>query len=205
MKILPIAFLALATVACSSSPSSTSTAGEAPPSASEILKNVEDVTGSLKKTLTSLEILVEGRTDVDKARQAYWSDLAVLDAHVQRIRDRAADLRARRDVYLKDWLERSSGIQKSTMKETAEKRRTELMIEFMTLGAKGSEVRQAFAPLHAGLKDCARFLESDATVAGAKSLAPEYESIRKMEPEVTRTVTEYVDQLRKIGAMLAPK
>jgi hypothetical protein len=202
--------LVLLALACTSTPSRTSSssssaAAGAPATASDMMNAVEDAATALKKSLTSLEVVVEGRSDVSKARDAYLADLAALDTRVQTVRDHAADLSRRRDAYLRAWLERSGSIQSSSLKEAAEKRRTELQTEFMTLGAKGKAVRQTFAPMHGALVDCARFLEADSTAAGARTLAPEYESIRAMEPELKQALTEYKAQLQRIADQLGGK
>lgn len=203
MKTLAAATLVLLVSACGSTKTAVSASQAAPPAtAADIVRDVEDAGNALKKAMTSLEIVVGGRSDTGKAVAAYLADLETLNGRVQKVRDLSADLTRRRDAYLKDWLERSSSIQSASMKETAEKRRTELMSEFMTLGSKGSAVRRAFSPMHDVLQDCGRFLASDTTAGGAKSLTPEFENLQSMEPELQQAVNEYKDQLRKIRDML---
>src|SRR5688572_26727119 len=100
MKIHAAALLLIFATACASSKSSTPSSASAatPPSSSEIIRDVEDASATLKKTLTSLEIVVEGRSDVLKARDAYFTDLADLDRKIETVRDHAADLARRRDA-----------------------------------------------------------------------------------------------------------
>jgi hypothetical protein len=205
MKIATTFALALVLAGCggpSKKSPPTTTQDAAPPDVSDVIKNVEDAGVSLKRALGSLQIVVEGRSDAAKGREAYLADLAKLDTDVQLVRDRAADINRRRDAYLQEWLNRSAAIKSESVKAAAEKRRTELMSEFMTLSARGSATRKAFAPLHGALQDCGRFLESDSTPAGAASLAPEYENIRKMEAEVHQAAADYKAQLAKIAELL---
>ena len=193
--------LSLLAAGCASKPT-TPTKGMSS-SAADVMQELESAAAALKRALTSLQIVTEGRGDVAKSRDAYLSDLAALDAQVQTIRSRAVDLNQRRDAYLSEWVAKTSGISNPAMKEAAEKRRTELMSEFMTLGAKGRSLRQAYAPLHSALKDCGLFLESDTTPAAATSLAPEYENIKKMEIEVSAAAAEFQAQVKKIEGMIA--
>ena len=205
MKIATTFALALVLAGCGGSSKKsppTTTQDAAPPSVSEIIKNLEDTAVSLKRALGSLQIVAEGKSDIAKGRESYLADLAKLDADVQVVRDRAADINRRRDAYLQEWLNRSAAIKSETLKAAAEKRRTELMSEFMTLSARGAATRKAFAPLHSALQDCGRFLESDSTPAGAATLAPEYENIKKMETEVHQAAGEYKAQLAKIADLL---
>lgn len=205
MKIATTFAMALVLAGCGGSSKKsppTTTQDAAPPAVSDIIKNVEEAGVSLKRALGSLQVVVEGRSDVAKAREAYLADLAKLDADVLVVRDRAADLKRRRDAYLQEWLNRSASLKSESVKAAAEKRRTELMKEFMTLSARGDAVRQSFAPLHGSLQDCGRYLESDSTPAGAATLAPEYENIKKMETEVHQAAAEYKAQLAKIADLL---
>jgi hypothetical protein len=208
MKHLLLMVIVLAIPGCASSSSSSSSSSsaptpQAPPSVAEIIKDVEEATAALQKTVSSLQYVSDGRGDLAKGRADFHADLAALDAKVQEVRDAAIFLTQRRDEFLKHWLEKSGEIKSAELKAAAEKRRTEIMTEFMTLGGKGSELRRAFAPVNAALRDCARFLESDATVGAAKMLAPEVENIRKMEPEVVKAAGDYTSQLKKIQDRLS--
>ena len=204
MKIATTLALALVVAGCSGSSKKppTTTQDAAPPAVSDIIRNVEEAGVSLKRALGSLQIVVEGSSDIAKGREAYLADLAKLDADVQVVRDRSADMGRRRDAYLQEWLNRSAAIKSESVKTAAEKRRTELMTEFMTLTAKSNAVRKSFAPLHSALQDCGRFLESDSTPAGAATLATEYENIKKLETEVHQAAGEYKTQLSKIADLL---
>lgn len=204
MKCMMAAMISiLALQGCASKPT-TRTQGMAS-GASEVLQGLESASTALKRTLTSLQIVTEGRTDVAKARDAYLADFAELETRVQNVRNHALDVSQRRDAYLKEWLAQSSTMESASMKAAAEKRRTELMNEFMTLASKAGDLRRAYAPLHSSLRDCASYLESDSTPAGAASLASEYEGIKKLEGDVAKAGSAYRAQLEKIAGLIATK
>ena len=208
LTILAAMALALSLPGCgstsnSSSSSSAAPTPQAPPSVTEIIKDVEEALAALQDTISSLQNVSEGRGDLKKGREAFHAQLDGLEKKVQEVREAAVFLARRRDDFLKHWLEKSGEIKSAELKAAAEKRRTELQTEFMTLGGKATELRRAFAPVHSSLKDCAQFLASDSTAAAAKMLAPEVENIKKMEPDVTKAAGEYTAHLKKIGDRLS--
>src|SRR5262249_15963424 len=110
----------------------------------------------LEKTVASLGAVVDGSGDLNKSYNTFEADLSALDSKVQEIGDRATAMQARRDEYLKAWLEKTSTISNPELKKKAEERRTQLQSDFMTLNGKGQAVKKAYAPLQAALHDCER-------------------------------------------------
>lgn len=167
--------------------------------AEQILEEVGAAQAQLMKTVGSLGTLVERpQGDVGDLYDAYAGELASLDSRVQDVRDRATDLAARREEYMKHWLAQTSAIQSPELRARAERRRTELAHEFQTLGGKAAAAKRAFAPLQASLQDCKRYLEADPTPAAARSLAPELDRIRQMQTEVQVQVDDYKSALKEI-------
>jgi DNA repair exonuclease SbcCD ATPase subunit len=165
----------------------------------KVKQEIEAAQAQLTKTvgaLTALGAYPEG--NLGKLYDSYAAEVSRLDACVMALRDRSTALTAKRDEYLKHWLEQTSKIQNVELKEVAANRRTELTADFFTLNGKGTAVKKAYAPLQALLQDFKRFLEADLTPAAVKSLTPELEKVGKMADEVQALVEDYKTMLGTI-------
>ncbi len=153
----------------------------------------------LTKAVDSLTVIVESPgADLSARYDQYLADLSDLDSKVQDLRDRALAMNARRDAYLKYWVEQTSKIQNADLKTQAEQRRTALMTDFTDLNGKGQTLKKAYAPLQASLHDCQRFLDSDLNPGGAKSLSGELEKIKQAKVEVDAAVKDFRAGLKTI-------
>lgn len=160
---------------------------------------LKDAMDQLNKTVESLTVIVESPgADLLARYDRYSSDLSDLDSKVQSLRDRAVSMNARRDDYLKHWLEQTAKIQNVDLKAQAEQRRTQLMADFMEVNGKAQTVKKAYAPLQASLHDCQRFLESDLNPGGAKALSGELDKIKQARGEVEAAAKELRASLKAI-------
>ncbi len=124
--------------------------------------------------------------------------LAQMDEQVQTLRDRATAMDVRRDEYLQYWLEQTSGIQSPELRKEAEARRTRLMESYLDLNARGAALKRSYAPLHASLHDCARFLAADPRGTEAKALAAELKKVLEGKKDVDAAAKDYRDGLKVI-------
>jgi len=196
--------LAMAAV-CGCATSGRSQSQQTVASGDKVMQEIEAAQAQLTKTvgaLTALGTNPEG--DIVKKFDGYVAELSKLDSCVLALRDRSTALAAKREEYMKKWLEQTSTIQNVQMKEVAANRRTELASDFMVVNGKGTAVKKAYAPLQALLQDFKRFLEADLTSAAVKSLAPELEKVGKQADEVQALVQDYKTALGDVLKKMAP-
>jgi hypothetical protein len=128
----------------------------------------------------------------------YVSALILLDERVYVLRDRATLMDVHRDDYLQYWMEQNSKIQDPVLRKQAEERRAQLMDSYLELTARGATLKKTYAPLHASLHDCERFLAADPSGTQAKGLASELKKIRQGQKEVDAVAKEYRESLKVI-------
>ncbi len=155
--------------------------------------------GQLDTSVTLLGTLVEspGPAFADTYLK-FVGALAQMDEQVQTLRDRTTAMDIRRDEYLRYWLEQTSAIQSPELRKEAEARRTRLMETYLDLNARGAVMRRSYAPLHASLHDCARFLAADPRGGEATALVAELQKIRQEKKDVDAAAKAYRDGLKVI-------
>lgn len=174
-------------------------AADAVGSVTTVDQELSQAQAQLEKTLGTLGTLLESKdADLAATFDRYSDELSELDGKVHHLRDRTTAMAALRDAYLQHWLAQTVQIQDAGMKLQAEQRRTELMTQYMELNTRGAALKKAYAPVHAGLHDCRRFLEADLNPTGVKAIAGELEKIRLAAKDLAAVAREYREGLKKI-------
>ena len=181
--------------ACSSAGSKAeSPAAQAVASIQEVKDTLLAARKHLEAAVGALETLVASKPeDLKSAFTAFNGTLDALEGVSRIARDQGLAMQARRDEYLKQWLEQTGGVKNPELRAKAEQRRSELMTRYMTFTGKGREVRRAYAPLQESLEDCRRYLAANLTPGAVRELKEESVGIR----EQVRGVLPLLDGLPK--------
>jgi DUF2959 family protein len=121
-----------------------------------------------------------------------------LEAIVQRTRDRISDMRVKREAYLASWQKEAEAIQDPEMQKRALIRIEEAKADFSKLNVLGEQVKTSFAPFLASFKDLQRYIGSDLTPGGIKSVVDLADKARQGEPPLQKSLDDLIGELDRV-------
>lgn len=150
-------------------------------------------------TVAALDALVNNpQTDLRPQFQRFSRSVDSLERRGQRARDRATDMRAKREAYIVQWKADAELLSDPKLRERAYARMGEARTSFQNLSDKLGLIREAATPFMAHLRDLERFLGADLTRGGIQSVSDLIVTTREEEKALLAAIddaTAALDQM----------
>jgi DNA repair exonuclease SbcCD ATPase subunit len=159
----------------------------------------------LTLTMTSLESLVhKPAMDLRPQLKQFSANLDRLEAAARR-NDKAAETALERNArYLESWDRQLTNMNYEVVRESSEKRRTEVAQNFNAVNRRYTEARTVMEPLLSYLNDIRRALDSDLTLNGLQAIKPVVANAQENAQKVHAALGRLGDELANAGARMSP-
>jgi hypothetical protein len=155
--------------------------------------------GLITESIDTLNDLTNNpQPNIEPQYEKFSESVDKLETGVQRTRDRISDMRIKREAYLASWQKEAEAIQSPEMQKRAMVRIEEAKSNFGKLNILGEEVKTSFAPFLASFKDLQRYIGSDLTPAGVKSVVDLAERARQEEPAIQKSLDALIAELDRV-------
>lgn len=178
--------------------------------ASRRLADVRTEVAALKTdvsaAVTALNDLVNNpAADLRPQFRKFSGAVDAVDARANRARDRAVDLRAKRDDYIKNWQAEVNALQNQELRDRAKQRMGEVQASFAALTERGDAVRQTLPAFQSELKDLRRYLANDLTSTGLSSVGGMVSRTQNEEKNVQAALDALIAELDRVSTEVSPR
>lgn len=197
-RLVPLALLTL--VACQSADKGAATGTSITKAADQIELGMQQ----LDATVAALHDLVDNPApDLGTQRKAYEKNLSSLESTAETVSKMASTMEAKGQAYFMEWDQQLASIQNEDIRERSAERRKAIEASFSKLKEDYGQVKNAFQPLLANLRDIRTALKADLTLPGIASLKPVVKKVDKENDSVKKELKELVERFRELGVDLS--
>lgn len=155
------------------------------------------------QTTTALNDLIsDPQRDLKPQYKAFTSAVSKLDAMAKRTRERGVAIQASLDKYVDAWREEVVTVQDVKLREQALERVSGAKESFKRLYGDLNVFKETLAPYVGSLKDIQRYLDTDLTPAGLKTVQVMVAKASASEKEVLQRVDSAAAELDRVAAEL---
>jgi len=149
------------------------------------------------------DIITDPQRDLKPQFKAFSSAVKKLDSMVKKARERTVAIQASLDKYIDTWRDDVVGIQDPTLREQAISRVTQAKESFQRLYAELTGTKEVLTPYVGSLKDIQRYLDTDLTPAGLKTIKPLADKAMGSQNQVLQRLDALAAELERVAAELA--
>ncbi len=153
-------------------------------------------------TLSLNDLITDPQRDLKPQYKAFTSGLAKLDGVAKKTRERGVAIQASLDKYLDSWREEVATIQDETLRQQALDRVNQAKESFKSLYAELTAFKEALAPYVGNLKDVERYLNTDLTPAGLKTIAANANKAIAADKDIQGRADRAAAELGRVSAEL---
>jgi hypothetical protein len=162
----------------------------------DMLKLKEAVTA----TTTALnDLLTDPQRDLKPQYKAFTSALAKVNGLAKATRDRGTAIQAGLDKYLDTWRESVTAIQDETLRQQALDRVAQTKESFRRLYGELTAFKEALTPYVGSLKDVERYLTTDLTPTGLKTITASATKAIAAEKDIQARIDSVVAELTRVA------
>jgi hypothetical protein len=159
---------------------------------------------SISASSTALSDLVNApQADLKPQYKKFAKAVENVNDHAQSVRDRATDMRAKRDEYVAKWRKELDAISDPELKQRAMARINEAQASFDKISTAGHAAKEAFTPFQADINDLSRYLGSDLTSAGLASVKDLVGKVQSEEAAVQKALDALILEVDRVSAEMA--
>jgi hypothetical protein len=148
------------------------------------------------------DLITDPQRDLKPQYKAFTSSLAKLDSVAKKTRERGVAIQASLDKYLDSWREEVTTIQDETLRQQALDRVNQAKESFKRLYAELTAFKEALAPYIGNLKDVERYLNTDLTPAGLKTIAANANKAIAADKDIQARLDRAAAELARVSAEL---
>ena len=208
-----IALITLASLAGGCASGSGNSSSQGYKRASVTGREVQQVSADMREAKTAITQTVDSMDSLINTPQAnmepqykdFSSKVDDLNRRSEKARDRAVDLRAKREEYLSTWRMQAEQITSPDLRQRALSRMEEIRSSFDSLASKARAAREAFGPFQTDLNDVRRYLGSDLTPGGVASISDLVEKTRAGERNVQAALDDFIAELDRLAVDISAK
>jgi hypothetical protein len=171
----------------------------------DLEKGKQQVTFTMN-SLTAVASTTRG--DLREVYTKFVKDVGTLKAQAKAVRTRAADMRERKDAYVKAWHESLETVANPEIRTLAEERRKKVEGFFQKIRDAYGPLKDSYEPFEADLTGITKYLDNDLTPAGITSLAPVIakagESSKVVIERASALIAEIDSATKALSPMLTP-
>lgn len=153
-------------------------------------------------TLSLNDLITDPQRDLKPQYKAFTSSLAKLDGVAKKTRERGVAIQASLDKYLDSWREEVATIQDETLRQQALDRVNQAKESFKSLYSELTAFKEALAPYIGNLKDVERYLNTDLTPAGIKTIAANAKKAIASDKDIQGRADRAAAELGRVSAEL---
>ena len=165
----------------------------------DTLKLKDQVTAT---TAALKDLLGDPQRDLKPQYKAFTGALNKLDSMAKKSRERGVAIQASLDKYVDSWREEVVTIQDVTLREQALDRVAQAKESFKRLNGELAAFKEALTPYVSSLKDIQRYLDTDLTPAGLKTVQAMADKATASDKDILRRVDGVVAELDRVAAEL---
>jgi hypothetical protein len=210
-SLVAIITMASLAVGCTSTGSSSASQGYKRASITgrqvqEASADMRQAKAAITQTVDAMDSLINTpQVNMEPQYKAFSSKVDDLNRRSEKARDRAVDLRAKREEYLSTWRMQAEQIASPDLRQRAIDRMAQIRGDFDQLAAKARAAREAFGPFQTDLNDVRRYLGSDLTPGGVASISDLVEKTRREEQAVQSALDALIAELDRVAADISAK
>ena len=149
------------------------------------------------------DLTMNPQPNIEPQYKKFSAAVDKLASGVERTRDSIGDMRAKREEYLASWQKDAESIQDPEMQKRALTRIEEAKAAFGKLNVLGEGAKTSLAPFLASVKDLQRYIGSDLTPAGVKSVADLAGKARQSEPALQKDLDDLIAELDRVKGVFS--
>jgi len=201
LAVVVLVAVAAALTGCSSSSSSGSQraagmGGSVLKDKADMLKLKEAISAS---TAALNDLLTDPQRDLKPQYKAFTSALAKVDSLAKKTRERGAAIQAGLDKHLDTWREQVTSIQDETLRQQALDRVAQSKESFRRLYGELTAFKEALTPYVGSLKDVERYLNTDLTPTGLKTISASANKAIAAEKDIQARIDSVVAELTRVA------
>jgi hypothetical protein len=155
------------------------------------------------QTTTTLNDLIgDPQRDLKPQYKAFSSAVNKVDSMAKKTRERSVAIQASLDKYVDAWRDEVVTIQDVTLKEQALDRVAQAKESFKRLYGELNAFKEALAPYVGSLKDIQRYLDTDLTPAGLKTVQAMAAKATASDKDILRRIDGVVVELDRVATEL---
>lgn len=169
----------------------------------KVRSDMVDLKALVNQSAANLDSLVnKPQPELKPQYQAFSGTVSQMDKLSEKVRNRAADMRTKRDEYLTQWRLQTATMQNKQLKEISQERIAELNKEFDEMTEQGTKARKVFDPYLAEMKDINQYLSSDLTQGGLKAIKDVADKTIKSKAGVVEEFNALIKSLDEVAEKL---
>ncbi len=159
---------------------------------------------TISKSVIALNDLVNNpKPDLKPQYEAFAKAVEAVDNHATTVRDRATDMRAKREEYVTKWRKEVDAIKDPGLKQRAMARIGQAQANFDKISNLGQTAKDAFTPFQADITDLYRYLGSDLTTGGINSVKDLIDKVRSEEAAVQKALDALIAEVDRVSTEMA--
>lgn len=156
-------------------------------------------------TLDAAAKLVGQRSgDLTPSFEEFVYQLEELEGRIELAHGRREEIQELSDMYLENWDEQLSD-SSPAIRERGQERRRDVERNFESLGQEYDRTRETFLPFLKRLKEIAKFLSHDLTLAGAEAVADLVDESSRESDGVMAQIDDLIVELDRVVQTLSPR
>jgi hypothetical protein len=162
----------------------------------DMLKLKDQVTAT---TAALNDLLGDPQRDLKPQYKAFTSALAKVNGLAKATRDRGTAIQAGLDKYLDTWRESVTAIQDETLRQQALDRVAQTKESFRRLYGELTAFKEALTPYVGSLKDVERYLTTDLTPTGLKTITASATKAIAADKDIQARIDSVVAELTRVA------
>jgi len=159
----------------------------------------------IERTLVALnDLLDRPQPDLRGQFRTFTSEMDSLDSMARRIASQAEAMKSRGATYFDQWSQDLATIQNEDIRSRSEARKQAVAARFQEIAANYTEVKTAFQPFMADLRDVQRFLATDLTSGGLAAVRKFATKANAEAVPLRKSLAELAGEFKEMGVALAP-
>jgi uncharacterized coiled-coil DUF342 family protein len=160
---------------------------------------------AIDATMQSLgQITATANTDPRQAFQQYSKDVTTLESATAKVRKRSQELKAKGEVYFKQWQQEIATVQNPEIRKVSEEQKAKMQTTFDNIQKHADPLKAQMDPWLSDLRDLRTYLSNDLTVSGIDAAKPLFEKTQTKGAEIQKSMDALVYELNNVSTAMTP-
>ncbi len=149
------------------------------------------------------DMITDPQRDLRPQYKTFANAVKKTDAMVKKIRERTVTIQAGLDKYIDDWRDQVVAIQDPNLRQQALERVNQAKASFSRLYTLLTGTKEILTPYVGNLKDIQRYLDTDLTPAGLKTIQSMADKASSLERSIVERIDAAAVALERVASELA--
>jgi len=160
---------------------------------------------AIDATMQSLgQIMATANTDPRQAFQQYTKDVANLESATAKIRKRSQELKAKGELYFKQWQQELATVQNPEIRKVSEDQKAKMQATFDNIQKHADPLRAEMDPWLSDLRDLRTYLSNDLSVSGIDAAKSLFDKTQSKGAEIQKSMDALVSELNNVSTAMTP-